>query len=353
MRIAIAFLLSLTAILQAQSPNEIEAVVTTEMGEFRIEFAPNKAPKHVEQFLKFTREGYYNGSAFFRAIANGMVQGGDPTLKDPATPRNRWGAGGLNLLPSEFSDMKHERGTVSTVNIPGQANSDGSQFFICLFPQPALDGKYTAFARVTEGLDVIERISRVPADNTTLMEKPVRIVSVKLAPKKTEPFLAATPEEMRRVVAIKTTLGTVRLQMEPTWAPENVRNFLKLASAGWFNGTAFHRIVKGFVAQGGTATSRTGSTAHNADRWVRNVKDEFRADVKHTRGVVSMAHFDQPNSADTSFFLMLGAADSLDGKYSAFARIIEGMEVLDAFEKEPVDGETPKRQIEILETMVE
>ena len=71
------------------------------------------------------------------------------------------------------------------------------------------------------------------------------------------------------------------------------------------------------------------------------LKGEFRSDVKHVRGIVSMAHGDDPDSATTSFFLMLGAAPNLDGQFSAFGRVVEGIDVLDAFEKEEVDGETP------------
>ena len=124
------------------SSGDLEAVVTTEAGEFRFEFAPDKAPRHVAQFVKLAREGYYDGSAFFRVVAGGMIQGGDPLLKDATTPRNLWGSGGLNLLPAEFSDLKHERGVVSTVSIPGKADSDGAQFFVCIAAQPALDGHY-------------------------------------------------------------------------------------------------------------------------------------------------------------------------------------------------------------------
>src|SRR5579859_1333994 len=113
----------------AQSPSEVEAVVSTEMGTFRFEFAPDKAPKHVAQFLKLAREGYYDGSAFHRVVANGIIQGGDPLLKNPKTARNLWGSGGLNLLAGEYSDLKHERGIVSTVRIPNKPDSDGSQFF--------------------------------------------------------------------------------------------------------------------------------------------------------------------------------------------------------------------------------
>ena len=141
--------------------------------------------------------------------------------------------------------------------------------------------------------------------------------------------------------------------MEPDWAPNHVRNFLKLTASGWFNGTAFHRMVKDFVVQGGMGNTRPNAAVHPADRWVRPLKGEFRDDVKHVRGIVSMARTDDPDSATTSFFLMLGPAPHLDGKYSAFGRIVEGMEVLDAFEKEDVDGESPKRRLEIIEAVVD
>ena len=86
---------------------------------------------------------------------------------------------------------------------------------------------------------------------------------------------------------------------------------------------------------------------------MRPLKGEFRNDVKHVRGIVSMARGDDPDSATTSFFLMLGAAPHLDGKYSAFGRVVEGMDVLDAFEKEEVDGETPKRRLELIEATID
>jgi hypothetical protein len=106
----------------ALAADQLEAVVNTEAGSFRFEFAPDKAPRHVEQFITRARQGYYDGSAFFRVVANGIVQGGDPLLKNPKTPKNLWGTGGLNLLASEFSDLKHERGTVSTVSVSNKAN---------------------------------------------------------------------------------------------------------------------------------------------------------------------------------------------------------------------------------------
>src|SRR5262249_10361119 len=143
-----------------------------------------------------------------------------------------------------------------------------------------------------------------------------------------------------------------KLEMQPDWAPETVRNFLKLTSTGWYNGTAFHRVAKGFVIQGGMPDTRSTGPYHGADHWIRPLNGEFRTDVKHTRGIVSMAHGDDPNSATTSFFIVLGPAPNLDGQYAAFARVTEGMETLSAFEKEDVDGETPKHRLELIEATV-
>ena len=348
-----ALVLCPMAVALGQSANDLEAVVATDLGTFRIEFAPDKAPKHVEHFLALARQGFYDGSAFHRVVAYGIIQGGDPLLKDAKTPRKLWGSGGLNQLSGEFSDLKHERGVVSTVSIPGKADSDGAQFFVCISPQPPLDGKFSAFGRVNEGMDVVEKISQSPAAADGFAEKPVRILKVTIEKKKVEPFVNATLEELRRTVTLKTTLGAIKIKMEPDWAPNHVRNFLKLTASGWFNGTAFHRMVKDFVVQGGMGNTRPNGAAHAADRWVRTLKGEFRDDVKHERGIVSMARSDDPDSASTSFFLMLGPAPHLDGKYSAFGRIVEGIEVLAAFEKEEVDGETPKRRLEIIEAAVD
>ena len=342
-------LLALATGAVAQTAADLEAVVSTDLGAFRFEFAPDKAPKHVEHFIKLAREGFYDGSAFHRTVPYGIIQGGDPLLKNAKTTRNLWGTGGLNQLPGEFSDLKHERGTVSTVSIPGKKDSDGAQFFVCISPQAPLDGKFSAFGRVNEGMDVVEKISQSAVGSDGLTETPVRILKVTIEKKKVQPFLDATPEELRKTVVMKTTLGTIKIKTEPDWAPNHVRNFLMLVQTGWYNGTPFHRVVKGFVAQGGTADGRP----HPADRWVHTIKGEFRKDVQHVRGIVSMARGDDPDSASTSFFLMLGAAPHLDGQYSAFGRITEGLEVLDAFEKEEVDGEKPRRRLEIIEATIE
>ena len=87
---------ALTSLGLAQNAADLEAVVTTDAGSFRIQFFPEKAPKHVAQFVSYSQKGFYDGTAFFRVLANGLIQGGDPLLKNGATPRPQWGSGGFN-----------------------------------------------------------------------------------------------------------------------------------------------------------------------------------------------------------------------------------------------------------------
>ncbi len=327
MRPGLLLLLLSPAALTAQSITGMEAVVTTDAGTFRFEFDSEKSPKHVEQFVKLVREGFYNGKTFTYAVPLGIIEGGAPVAKDPK-------------LANEPSDLKHQRGTVSAF--------DGGQFMVCASAQPSLDDKYTALGKVTEGMDIVEKISQAHADSKGMIEKPVRILTLTIEKKHEEPFSNASLDELRKTVSLKTTLGVIRIRMEPDWAPNPVRSFLGLVASGWYDGTPFHRIAKQFVVQGGLR-----STPHYADRWVHPIKGEFRTGVKHVRGIVSMAHGEDPDSATTSFFLMLGPAENLDGKFSAFGRIVQGMDVLEAFEKEDVDGETPKRKLEIISAFVE
>src|SRR5215211_5345859 len=180
------------ALVSVQEAANLEAVITTDLGVIRFEFLPDKAPRHVQQFIKRARAGFYDGSAFHRVIPRGIIQGGDPYLKEPRKPRQQWGAGALNEMPDEFSDAKHTRGTVSTVRIPGRANSGGAQFFICASPQPQLDGEFSAFGQVTEGIEIVDKISLAPADEKQTTVTPVKITGIKIEPKNVEPFKNAT-----------------------------------------------------------------------------------------------------------------------------------------------------------------
>ncbi|MBP1602154.1 MAG: peptidyl-prolyl cis-trans isomerase, cyclophilin type, partial [Acidobacteria bacterium] len=141
-----AFLIALALTVPAATGQDLnqQAVVTTSEGTFVLSFYPDKAPRHVQLFLKLAAEGAYDGTLFHRVIRWGIIQGGDPLTKD-ASKRPVWGTGGLNKLPSEPSDLKHTRGAVSSVLLPGKPDSGGDQFFICVTPQPSLDGNFSVF----------------------------------------------------------------------------------------------------------------------------------------------------------------------------------------------------------------
>jgi peptidyl-prolyl cis-trans isomerase B (cyclophilin B) len=179
---------ALLALLQAKgafftTPLSVEemankqAVVETTMGSFVIEFLPQVAPNHVGYFLKLASEGAYDGTTFHRVIKYGIIQGGDPLSKDPEA-RDRYGTGGLGVLEAEFNEEQHTRGAVSAVRIPGKPDSAGSQFFICVTDQLPLDGQYSLFGRVVEGIEIVQKISEVPADEKTIATERVEIVSV-------------------------------------------------------------------------------------------------------------------------------------------------------------------------------
>jgi peptidyl-prolyl cis-trans isomerase B (cyclophilin B) len=335
--------------INPQEAAQLEAVITTDLGVIRFEFFPEKAPKHTTEFIRLARSGFYDGSAFHRLLPRAIIQGGDPLLKDPQTPRARWGTGGFTKIPDELSDIKHVRGTVSTVGDPAQPSNGGAQFFICLYPQPQLDGHYSAFGQVTEGLDVAEKISVAPSDADHLSVTPVKIVSIKIERKKPEPFKDATVDQMRKDVLLRTSLGDITLEMNPDLAPEHVRNFLKLVESGWYDHTAFHRIVPGFVIQGGLGETRADNKPHPADKWVHKLKGEFSPTALHIRGVLSMARASDPDSAETSFFIVLGPAPHLDGKYTIFGKVVDGFDTLELIEKAPRNGETPVQRIELIE----
>lgn len=325
-----------------------QAVLETTAGRIVVDLLPDGAPNHVAYFLKLAREGAYNGTTFHRAVKFGIIQGGDPLSKDPAK-REAYGTGGLGLLKAEPGAGKHLKGAVSSVLLPGKPDSGGAQFFICVVDQPALDGQYTVFGRVVEGLGTVSRISEAPVDEKGKITERIEITSVtirdKPAPAPTFATESAADLAAYRVV-LETTAGDITVEFRPDKAPEHVRNFLRLAAAGVYDGTAFHRVVRGFVIQGGSMNFRREPLAEGQQAAVKTLQPEFN-DILHVKGTLSMARGDDPASASTSFFICTAPASSLDGKYTAFGRVVEGLDVVEAIEISPVDGETPKARVEL------
>ena len=145
------------------------AVIETNRGKIVFEMFPDKAPKTVENFIKLADAGFYNGVKWHRVVPGFVIQGGDPNSKDN-DPNNDGMGGPGYTIPAEFNDMHHEKGTVAMARSQ-DPDSAGSQFYICLTPQPQLDGQYTVFGQVTEGLDVIDAIQQYDVMNKVYIEE--------------------------------------------------------------------------------------------------------------------------------------------------------------------------------------
>lgn len=151
----------------AKVDNSEVAVIETNYGKIVIEFFPDVAPKHVENFKELVRENFYDGTKIHRLVKNQnrpiAIQGGDPNTinGDPST----WGQGqpGQKTVPAEFSrTLSHERGIVSAARKNNDVNSATSQFFICTAANPSWNGQYSIFGRVIEGMNVVDSIANAP-----------------------------------------------------------------------------------------------------------------------------------------------------------------------------------------------
>lgn len=331
--------------LYAQTPPK-QAVVETSAGTFVLDLMPEAAPNTVAFFTKTAQSGGYDDTVFHRAVRNGMIQGGDPLSKDPAK-KAQYGTGGLNQLKAETRAAKMLGGSVAAVLVPGRPDSAGAQFFIVLADQPALDNQYTVFAKVADGMEVLQQISAMPVDASGSVVDRVEIRRVTIRDTPPVPFVNDTPQQLGTHRAVlETSTGEITIEFFADKAPETVRQFLRMADAGVYNNMAFHRVAPGFVIQTGALSSRAAPLSPRQQALVHDLQPEFN-DTKHVKGIVSMARGDSPTSAQTSFFICVGPSSALDGVYTAFGRVVEGMSVVEAIEATPRTGEAPNTRIDL------
>lgn len=146
-----------------------------------VEFWPDVAPGHVENFMKLAKQGFYDGTCFHRVIKGFMIQGGDPLTKDQAN-QSRWGTGGPSWqIKAEFNEKPHVRGVLSMAR-SNDPNSAGSQFFICHGDPRFLDREYTAFGKLIKGDEVLEKIATTPTQAGDRPVKRMNVESVKIVP---------------------------------------------------------------------------------------------------------------------------------------------------------------------------
>lgn len=172
-------------------------------------------------------------------------------------------------------------------------------------------------------------------------------------------FKKFTKEEIKKMentkAVIETKFGNIELRFFPDIAPNHVANFIELAKRGFYDGTTFHRVIPGFVIQGGDPKSKDASNrgAHGTGGPGYTLKAEF-SQRPHKRGTLSMARKNDPDSAGSQFFICVADAPSLDGKYTVFGEVTSGMDVVDKIVNEPRDArDNPLERVEIKVRIVE
>jgi peptidyl-prolyl cis-trans isomerase B (cyclophilin B) len=140
------------------------AIIETRFGEIELELMPDVAPGHVKNFTDLAKKGFYDGTTFHRVIPGFMIQGGDPNTRDAKAPRDRHGTGGPGYtIKAEFNETPHKRGVLSMARAQSP-DSAGCQFFIVVKESSFLDRQYTAFGRVTRGIEVADQVVNAPRD---------------------------------------------------------------------------------------------------------------------------------------------------------------------------------------------
>jgi len=167
-----------------------------------------------------------------------------------------------------------------------------------------------------------------------------------------------TPEEIKKMAEtkaiIETKFGKIELKFFPEVAPNHVNNFIELAKKGFYDGSTFHRVIPGFMIQGGDPNSKNpDKSKHGLGGPGYTIKAEFN-NKPHKRGTLSMARAQDPDSAGSQFFICVATAAFLDKKYSAFGEVVSGMEVADKIVNQPRDSkDNPQERIEIKVQVVE
>lgn len=167
-----------------------------------------------------------------------------------------------------------------------------------------------------------------------------------------------TPEEIKKMsetkAVIETKFGNIELKFFPEAAPGHVSNFLELAKKGFYDGTTFHRVIPGFMIQGGDPNTKSPDRSqHGMGGPGYTIKAEF-SEKPHKKGILSMARAQDPDSAGSQFFICVAKASSLDGKYSVFGEVTSGIDVVDQIVTQPRDKkDNPNDRVEMKVKVVE
>jgi len=335
-------------------------IVFSDDTEIVIQLFPEVAPNTVNNFIYLSYFDFYDNLIFHRIIEDFMIQGGDP---------EGTGTGGSDYeINGEFSkngfsnDLSHYRGTISMAR-SAVMDSASSQFFIVHQDSSGLDGSYATFGGILKGFDVLDNIAETKTGDN---DRPVNYIVIKDVIINLKGKTYPEPEKIINInedyflperymtnsnpeVTINFDNGMhITLELFPEIAPLTVENFLSLAEDGFYDEVIMHRIIKGFMIQGGDpdGTGYGGSDT--------TVKGEFKNNnvsnpLSHVRGVISMARGgNDNNSASSQFFIVHSDSAFLNGDYAAFGVITDGLDTLDEIANVETDtGDKPLEDITI------
>lgn len=346
-------------------------IVIKDKGTIAVELDADVAPITVTNFVNLAKDGFYDGVVFHRIIDGFMMQGGDPTgTGNGGAEENIKGEFASNGVANSLS---HTRGAISMARAT-DPNSASSQFFIVHEDSPHLDGDYACFGYVTDGMDIVDDICKntkggdyngiIPTGNrpvietievvddtttsakdteeTTVEETETIQESTEEAEEEQETEVTETTEELlsgkHHVNIVVKDMGTIAVELDADVAPITVTNFINLSKEGFYDGLTFHRIIDGFMMQGGDPT---GTGYGGSDK---NIKGEFSQNgiennLSHTRGAISMARALDMDGANSQFFIMQQDATYLDGGYACFGYVTDGMDIVDDICKNTKGGD--------------
>ncbi len=340
------------------------ATIKTPQGDVVVELFGQEAPVAVNNFITLAEMGFYDGMPLYPVGPPDAVLTGDPVGDGMGSP-------GYDL-PAEIL-IPNPAGAMGYLRFPDQINperlSNGSQIYITLEPVPDIDGVYAAFGQVIEGLDLLGQIGMGDAiESIAISEATERVAPTPPPPTPTPtPFaptsaadrpLAALPPAERvnyfntppamqledgvdYVARITTDVGDIVIDLFEEQAPLTVNNFVTLANLGYFDDTYFHRVIDGFMAQGGDPSG----SGRGGPGYV--FEDEIVPELVFDRGgLLAMANAG-PGTNGSQFFITFDAAEWLNGQHTIFGEVIEGQELLDQIiRRDPSNASAPATVIE-------
>lgn len=400
-----------------QNGDTIIEMTIKDYGTVKFRLFPEYAEMGVENFTKLAESGYYDGLTFHRIIKDFMIQGGDPLGN---------GTGGASTWGGEFDGgtdphLVHVSGALAYAN-SGSTATNGSQFYIVTGDQhisedfftlyenygytftdnqkaiynqvggtPFLDGNYTVFGQVIDGLDVVYRVQYAATDaNDKPFLEDVVIESVKVTqyngeeikwyisdydyddPEDDVPVNFTAPEVGDDIVVMDIKdYGTVKFRLFPEYAPKGVENFVELAKKGYYDGLTFHRIISDFMIQGGDPL---GNGMGGESAWGGSFDGGAYYNLIHASGAVAYANSGSTDTNGSQFYIVtgevfdaakfenltangysvrqgtkdiystVGGTPHLDGSYTVFGQVIDGLDVV--FEIQNVETDTSSKPLD-------